>query len=198
MNVLIDKLPDTVMVSGIEIPINWDHRSGMKAHIALFDTDDSETFLEVMFPELPIFVEQDAASEAAAVFLMGAPTPALPGQKGRSSPPERAYSFLYDQESILAAFWQQYRIDLTQDTLHWWVFHALLRNLRDNRMADIMFQRTVEETSGMDDKERKRIRKNKARVALPEPVVEQKYKENLIACLKNGGVGLDGLLHGKS
>lgn len=201
MNILIDKLPDTVVVSGFEIPINCDYRSGMRAHIALFDAEPTEAdqiFLDAMYPQLPRYIDISDAFHAAAEFLMGAPVPILPGQKGKSKPPERAYSFLYDQEKIFAAFYQQYKIDLTKETMHWWVFHAMMHNLRGNHMADVMHMRTEQETAGMDDKERKRIRKNKSIWRLPEPVVDKKHKDDLIACLKNGGVGLEELLHGET
>lgn len=200
MNVLIDKLPDTVMVSGFEIPINSDHRSGIRAHIALFDdntADADQMFFDAMFPHLPAHIDVDAAFEAAAEFLIGAPVPALPAQKGKATPHERSHSFVYDQDAILAAFYQQYGIDLTKETLHWWVFHALLNNLRGNHMADIMNMRTAEETQGMDDKDKKQLRKNKAKWRLPEPVSDQKRKDDLVACLKNGGAGLEALLNGE-
>lgn len=200
MNVLLDKLPDTVMVSGFEIPINSDHRSAMRAIIALSDDDNiadtDQTLLDAMYPDLPAGVDAEDAFYAAAEFLMGAPVPTLPTQKGKAPTHERAYSFVYDQERILAAFYQQYRIDLTKETLHWWVFRALLGNLRGNSMAEIMELRTAEETAEMDKAHKNRIRKAKAKWRLPEPVSEQKHKDDLVACLKNGGVGLEALLNG--
>ena len=45
---------------------------------------------------------------------------------------KQIYSYEYDDEYIYGAFYEQYRIDLTCDKIHWWKFKALLKSLKDN------------------------------------------------------------------
>lgn len=43
--------------------------------------------------------------------------------------PALAYAFGADGSAIIAAFAREYRIDLTQEKMHWWRFSALLEGL---------------------------------------------------------------------
>lgn len=196
MNILTDKLPESIELFGSSIPIHADHRSCIRAIIALLDDDtlDNDEAVCVAFRAFYVreefwmrFPEEALAAETE--FLRGAPVPALPGQKvGRGITSERAYSFLYDQAAMYAAFWQQYRIDLTRDTLHWWKFKALLDHLHDNHMAEIMCKRTAQEESGMTSEQKKQIRKEKALWRLPALAQETKQADAVAQALMSGNV----------
>ena len=201
MNILTDKLPESVELFGSSIPIHADHRSCIRAIIALLDDgalDDDES----VYAALHAFYAQDdfvqdnlwmqfpeEALAAEAEFLRGAPVPALPGQKsGGGATGERAYSFLYDQTAIYAGFWQQYRIDLARDTLHWWRFKALLDHLHGNHMAEIMCKRTAQEESGMTSDQKKQLRKEKTLWKLPALAQETRQADAVAQALMSGNV----------
>lgn len=84
------------------------------------------------------------------------------------------YSFKYDAPYIIAAFWQQYGIDLTSAKLHWWLFRALFDALGDDtRFMKILGYRTVD-TSDIKDKKRKRHYSKLKRIyALPDDRTEE-------------------------
>lgn len=196
MNILTDKLPESVELFGNTVPVRADHRSCIRAIIALLDDDtlDNDEAVCVAFRAFYVreefwmrFPEEALAAETE--FLRGAPVPALPGQKaGGETTNERAYSFLHDQAAMYAAFWQQYRIDLTRDTLHWWQFKALLDHLHGNHMAEIMCKRTAQEESGMNSEQKKQLRKEKALWRLPALAQETKQADAVAQALISGNV----------
>lgn len=196
MNILTDKLPESVELFGSPVPVRADHRSCIRAIVALLDDDtlDNDEAVCVAFRAFYVgdefwmqFPEEALAAETE--FLRGAPVPALPGQKaGGGTTNERAYSFLYDQTAIYAAFWQQYHIDLSQETLHWWRFKALLDHLHGNHMAEIMCKRTAREESGMNSEQKKQLRKEKALWRLPALAQETKQADAVAQALISGNV----------
>ena len=196
MNILTDKLPESIELFGSSIPIHADHRSCIRAIIALLDDDtlDNDEAVCVAFRAFYVRDEfwmrfPEEALVAETEFLRGAPVPALPGQKaGGGTTNERAYSFLYDQAAIYAAFWQQYRIDLVRDTLHWWQFKALLDHLHGNHMAEIMCKRTAQEEPGMTSEQKKQLRKEKALWRLPALAQETRQADAVAQALMSGNV----------
>ena len=199
MNILTDKLPESVELFGSPVPVHADHRSCIRAIVALLDDDtlDNDEAVCVAFRAFYVrdefwmrFPEEALAAETE--FLRGAPVPALPWQKaGGGATNDRAYSFLYDQAAMYAAFWQQYRIDLTRETLHWWQFKALLDHLHGNHMAEIMCKRTAQEESGMTSEQKKQLRKEKTLWKLPALAQETKQADAIVQALLNGGEGLE-------
>ena len=196
MNILTDKLPESVDLFGSPVPVHADHRSCIRAIVALLDDDALENDEAVCVAFRAFYVRDEfwmrfpeEALAAETEFLRGAPVPALPGQKsGGGTTGERAYSFLYDQTAIYAAFWQQYRIDLARDTLHWWRFKALLDHLHGNHMAEIMCKRTAQEESGMNSDQKKQLRKEKSLWRLPALAQETKQADAVAQALISGNV----------
>lgn len=45
---------------------------------------------------------------------------------------DQIFSYEYDDEYIYGAFYEQYRIDLSYQKVHWWKFRALMKSLKDN------------------------------------------------------------------
>lgn len=196
MNILTDKLPESIELFGSSIPIHADHRSCIRAIIALLDDDALENDEAVCVAFRAFYVREEfwmqfpeEALAAETEFLRGAPVPALPGQKaGGGITSERAYSFLYDQTAMYAAFWQQYHIDLAQQTLHWWQFKALLDHLHGNHMAEIMCKRTAQEESGMTSDQKKQLRKEKTLWKLPALAQETRQADAVAQALMSGNV----------
>lgn len=196
MNILTDKLPESVELFGSPVPVRADHRSCIRAIVALLDDDTLDNDEAVCMAFRAFYVRDEfwmrfpeEALAAETEFLRGAPVPALPGQKsGGGTTAERAYSFLYDQTAIYAAFWQQYHIDLARDTLHWWRFRALLDHLHGNHMAEIMCKRTAQEESGMTSEQKKQLRKEKALWKLPALAQETRQADAVAQALISGNV----------
>lgn len=88
------------------------------------------------------------------------------------------YSYEYDDEYIFSAFWQEYRIDLTRDRVHWWKFKALLKSLKD----DVQFEKIKSYRAYKgEDKNLKELREY---YKLPLPKSEQDRLDALYDTLK--------------
>lgn len=197
MNLIIDGLPTTVVISGEAVPIETDHRVGMLFDLAMADDDltDEEklmTALRLYFPGREFTPDklQDAVSAILWFFRAGqTPAPA----EGDAAP---VYSFEHDAELIYAAFLQAYGIDLATQTLHWWQFHALLRSIPETCLfARAVGYRSAEIPADASQKERERIQKMKDLYKLPLSEKQQKMETDLSALLMAGGNPLE-LLEG--
>lgn len=51
---------------------------------------------------------------------------------GKTGKNKQIYSYKYDDEYIYGAFYEQYKIDLAYDKVHWWKFKSLLKSLKDD------------------------------------------------------------------
>lgn len=51
---------------------------------------------------------------------------------GKTGTNKQIYSYKYDDEYIYGAFYEQYKIDLAYDKVHWWKFKSLLKSLKDD------------------------------------------------------------------
>lgn len=195
INIITDDLPSGVLINGINVPFCPDHKSCIRAVSALVDDtevdeqDAAYKALNAFYAMVPETVEIDTLFSAMLDFLSGPPVPVLPGQRGKCGENVAPmYSFLYDQQMIFAAFMQQYHIDLTEKTLHWWKFKALLNNLTGNPMAEVMCIRSAEETPDMDNKERKRVRENRKHWAVPVRTESDKRSDAVAAALLSGNL----------
>ena len=100
------------------------------------------------------------------------------GRGGAGAPTLQIYSYEYDDEYIFSAFWQEYRIDLTRDKVHWWKFKALLKSLKD----DVQFEKIKSYRAYKgEDKNLKELREY---YKLPLPKSEQDRLDALYDTLK--------------
>lgn len=91
---------------------------------------------------------------------------------------KQAYSYEFDDDYIYGAFYEQYRIDLTYEKLHWWKFKALLKSLKeDTEFVKIQGYRSY---SGED----KNMKELKDYWELPKPIDEQQRLNSLYESLK--------------
>ncbi|MBP3337343.1 MAG: hypothetical protein J6L59_02925 [Clostridia bacterium] len=128
--------------------------------------------LGLVYTSLPQSIEE--ALKEIADFYSGT-------KKKEKSTSKRMFDFEYDGELILAAFRQQYGINLLKENLHWHEFLALLRGLT----ADTLFVRTINvrsaDLSEIKDKEkRKKLLYLKRMCALPLTEKEERENEELI------------------
>lgn len=149
INILIDELPDQVLIDGELYDLDTDFKTAIRI-IQDFEDDEltvyEKNFLMIrrLFPTMP--ENTDEAIKQALKFLDGGETPT----EGEETTPVRLYSFSKDANLIYAAFRQTHGIDLQTAKLHWWQFLALFMDLG----ADTTFSNLVNL--------RKRVKEGKA------------------------------------
>lgn len=168
MNILTDRLPDTVEIGGAEFEINTDFRAGIAFELMVEKGEQRiGRLLSPFFPDgfpceviTEAFVE-DALEKALVFYRLGDDTEQKQEKTGKQS-----YSFDVDGETIYADFWRYYGLDLSTSYLHWWSFRALLTGLPDDSgFKQRVYYRTCE-LSGLPKKERERINKIRNLIAI--------------------------------
>ena len=173
MNPLLNRMPETLTVSGKRYPIRWDFRSGLRVILAFEDTrltgqEQAEIMLRVLYKEPPEDIP--AALKQAVWFLNGGEA-----QSGGGSLPDsgsgRLYSFQTDAACIDSAFRRSYGIDLQTASLHWWQFCRYFMDLS----ADCLFCRLV---SLRERKKRGKLSAEEKKVlARLDGTAQQEYSE---------------------
>lgn len=177
-NILLDSLPETVMVDGKEFYIESDFRAGIiMEKILLSDMDDKDKILDLIGVFFPDEQPEDLNKAVDAILYMyrcGNDEPSKPRRKQKNGnvelKPKQIYSFEYDAPYIYGAFMSQYRIDLNEiEYLHWWKFQALFKSLNsDNKIVEIMGYRSADLSKIKNKAERDRIARMKNLFALPQ------------------------------
>lgn len=183
-NILLDSLPETVVVDGREYPIYSDFRTGIILEQILGDDelDGKQKFYEIMrlyfVDEVP--ENKDGALEAILYFYSCGKQEnkrKAKRKKEGAPPPKKSYDFMYDDDYVYSAFLTQYGIDLNEiEYLHWWKFMAMFRSLEShNKIVEIIGYRQADLGKIQDKKERARIANLQKLYELPrkESVEEQ-------------------------
>ena len=171
MNILIEPLPYSLHGAAI----NADFRVMVQIEHLLQDSEMPcllalETALRLFYKEPPENPQQ--AIQDMLWFYQGGEeaeeteTEAI-RERLRGGGADRAYDFYEDSAMIYAAFYAQYRLDLTEiEFLHWWKFRALFANIDEMQMMNkVMEYRTVD-TRGMDKKLKSNYERLKKRYKL--------------------------------
>lgn len=159
MNILTDKLPEEY--KGYRI--NTDFRVGIQLSRILDNkVEDDDSWLDDVIDLLwgngvpttlsedgLIVVDYDLVQETILWFRCGGnPTFELRKAKRKqvkqSELTETAYDFEEDSGYILAAFMQQYGIDLADTKMHWFKFLALFKSLQDCAFTKLQEIRTLD------------------------------------------------------
>ncbi|MCL2563149.1 MAG: bacteriophage Gp15 family protein [Oscillospiraceae bacterium] len=180
-NILIDDLPRTVEVDGVEVPIRC--QTNVSIAISLLDEEkvfrpgDADFALETAVKQLSLFYPVIPGDEMLALqrlieFYSYTPLAGAQSREGRPQTSleqhKRNFSFKYDGGLIYSAFLQQYGIR-GFDELHWFEFQALLEGLTDETQFIKAIQfRTMQITKEMSKAEKAYYRKMKRRYALPD------------------------------
>ena len=160
--------PDSVSVCGTKHTVNTDFRIMCRFEIAIQKSDTAEITSAVS----DFFIGNIPADINAAVnavlefYLCGkqAEDGKASGKNGK-----RCYDYNEDWKYFIAAFRQQYSIDLNTALLHWWEFSALFSGLTDDtELIKIMQIRCTDLKGISDKKERERIKKLQERYALKQ------------------------------
>ena len=160
--------PDSVSVCGTKHPVNTDFRIMCRFEIAIQKSDTAEITSAVsdfFIGNIPDDVDE-TVNAAVSFYLCG-----KQAEDGKSSGKngKRCYDYNEDWKYFIAAFRQQYGIDLNTALLHWWEFSALFSGLTDDtELIKIMQIRCTNLKDISDKKERDRIKKLQERYALKQ------------------------------
>lgn len=127
-NILVDELPDAVLIGDTEYPLETDFRAALRVILAFEDNqltglEKQAVLLDNLYPERPHDLQ--AAIEQGMKFLNGGEQ----DDEDAGDLPLRLYSFHKDAGLIFAAFRQSHGIDLETAEMHWWKFLALFSDL---------------------------------------------------------------------
>ena len=140
MNLLIDKLPETVEIDGLQYPINTDFRISILFEQLLADASltEQEKLLQALrlyYPMIPTNIPE-AIEQILWFYRCGKEQKAVVEDKSSAA----VFDYDYDDQYIYAAYLDQYGIDLQDiNHLHWWKFKAMFAGLKeDNKLCKIM------------------------------------------------------------
>ena len=197
MNVLLDRLPDSVEICGQAVPIDTNFYTGiifeeMGVDDDLSDGEKIETALRLYFGDNVRFVGIDAVMEAIdkIMWFYSCGKPKETGNEAEE-PGKIVFSYEHDAEYIYQAFMSAYQIDLREEKVHWWKFRALFKALPDTtQFMKIVGYRSVKITSKMSKDEKAFYQKMKRLFALPKDGAhgnsDSKLQAELEEALRNG------------
>lgn len=202
-NILLDKLPEAVTVSGISYPIRTDYRRSIGFELLL--QNRSLTPQNRFWRQLDMYYISDipsdpaAAYEAILVFYSGGKNfndkkHAASNSIVVSTPkPKRILDYKQDANYLYAAFLSQYGVDLADvEHLHWWKFCAMIAGLDEHQMmSKIMGWRAADLGKIRNRDERNRIRKLQAMFAIDEHLTREEIAAQAGSAFAGGGVSID-------
>jgi len=162
-------LPTTVDVGGIEVPIEYDYRAGIRFESLIFDRSVPEhrkvaLALGIWYPLGLNGADIGKAIHAMLDFYRCGKTDVDRGESMK-----QLYSYDADYDTIYAGFLQSYGIDLFDtERLHWWRFRAMMTALpSDCQFMRVVGYRGAKIERDMSKEQKAHIRKMKAIYALP-------------------------------
>lgn len=216
MNVLLDRLPTEIFISGKPVPIASDFRTWilfeqLNLDKTLSEDQKAEKSLRLVFPDLmhiPLN-EPKQIIERLMWFYRGGDRQQneyqLREQK-RSEARQNAgdetstlyYDYDFDADYIYAAYMQQYGVDLSTSTMHWWKFRAMFAGLTDKtKFVQIMGYRAAKIDKDMTESQKRFYKRMKKMYALPLPQDEQEKTRAIEDALQGGDITLLMQLLGK-
>lgn len=200
MNMLLDELPETVEVDGMEYEINTDFRTVILFELMMQDADFPRE--QKPWQAIDLFytdeVPHNIAKATDAIiwfYACGKPDRKKKENEAGESSAKRIYSFEHDDDYIYSAFMSQYRMDLNEiEYLHWWKFRSMFNSIKeDEKIAKIMEYRSIDITPKMSKEQKSFYRRAKEMYALPVSKSEEEKIDAIKEVLMNGG-DLSGLL----
>lgn len=176
MNILIDLVPESVEIDGIEYEIRTDFRISILFEMMMQDEELSNEekilkALELYYPIIPDNVEE-AIDKIKWFYRCGKDIVKSNNESHGES--VKIYDYEYDDDYIYSAFLSQYNVDL-QDIkhLHWWKFKAMFKSLNeDNKIVKIMQYRSIDLSEIKDKEQNAYYRKMKKLYKIPRSTGE--------------------------
>ncbi|CAM2828234.1 bacteriophage Gp15 family protein [Hathewaya histolytica] len=194
MNILIDILPTTVNIEGVEYAINSDFRTSILFELLMQDSTIGEEekiymALELYYTTIPQNINE--AIEQMLWFYRCGKNEVKSKGTGKGKSVTQIYSFEHDDDYIYSAFLDQYGVDLQDmEYLHWWKFKAMFKSLKeDNELVKIMGYRAMDLSKIKDKEQKNYYKKMKELYKIPTNISKnEKEKLNKIEeILLNGG-----------
>ena len=188
MNILTEKLPEHINVSGTPVKIHTDFRLYIKA-MGLLGAGNRSQLAEVldMLIAEPEKVNKANINECITA-LMEFIEHSKVKTEGTGKSATKCFDFEYDAERIYAAFLQQYNIDLSVCDMHWWMFKALFDGLsEETQLVKVMQYRAMDLTKIKDKEQKEFYRKKKEYYKIPLPEHIAKKRNEIAEILANGG-----------
>ena len=89
--------------------------------------------LTKFYPAFYLVMEKGLINEAVEKFIWfyfcGKEHIPTPTKKQKETKASQIYSYKHDSDLIWSAYWMYARIDLTEESLHWWKFKAIWNSL---------------------------------------------------------------------
>ncbi len=185
MNLLTEKLPDSISVCGENFAVNTDFRVWIKVENIFAEkrqlTPDMllQLFSLVLAEKVLPKSFGDTLSAILAFYACNKTSSKKAGNSSASN--VRVVSFTEDAGLIYAAFLAQYGIDLTTASLHWWKFRALFDGLTDkHKICEIMGYRATDLSKIKNREQRAHYRKLKEMYKLPDTrSIEEIERDNI-------------------
>lgn len=199
MNILIDALPETVLVCRKKYEIRTDFRFSMLFEILMQDNaiepkEKTKRAIELYYP-VPPQNYAEAVNALLWFYKCGKEENPVKQKMAARKAKTRVYSFDYDDDYIYAAFMTQYGIDLNDiEYMHWWKFRAMFNSLTNqNEFVKIMEYRSMDIKGDMPKEQKEFYKKMQKLHALPTARDEDEKLNDIEQALINGG-NLSGLL----
>lgn len=171
INLLFESLPDSITVWNKDYKVNTDYKYWIELSDALNDPDCNKEYLanvimNIFYDEMPSEFNSEVFL-AIKGFLVGNvdDNERTAGDENISAK-QRVYDYKIDSEYFIAAFQQQYQINLLEANMHWFRFLALFHGLGDCELKQRMHYRGIDLSNIKDKKERARVRKIQYELAL--------------------------------
>lgn len=185
MNILIDNLPEHIMIDDIPCPVNTDFRVWIK--FALMFEDTKQDRYQFITKVLNLCLKKGSGQKLPALdklldavyefYAMKQPKPTQGRKQDENK--KAVFSFEYDAEYIYTAFYSQYGIDLNTANMHWWKFKTLFQGLTgEHQYCKIIEYRTIKLSEIKDKKQREQISKMKRLYALPDNRTEEQKERD--------------------
>jgi hypothetical protein len=124
--------------------------------------------------------DQSAAFERMGWFIRCG----KPEEQAKQRKPE--FDFCHDSGIIFSSFWEQYGIDLSTASLHWWKFSALFTGLGEHTMFRQVISIRTRREDGLDAASKAELREAKRIWALPAGIFKPQRDNALAAALLKG------------
>ena len=182
MSLLTDALPETVQIEGKIYPIETDFRRWIEFSQLVF-TNGADAVVFTKMLALIFKAKCPPIKIETLTVMLGFFNPFTVdtatqgnGKKERG----KIYDFDYDAKLIYASFLQQYGINLTRVSLHWWEFKALFDGLsEDTPFGKVLKFRCADISEIKDKNMQKYYRKMKNIYALPDNRTEKQKELDL-------------------
>lgn len=179
----IQKLCSSVQIDGRVYEINTDFKVWIEIEHLFFDRSkrDGQRLAEILALAYPVLPENPMEAVYGIMWFYSAGE-RNKGEGERDMLP--SYDLTEDFDYVWGAFLGEFGIDLTEISMHWWKFRALLGCLSEEcRFSKIVGYRTMD-TSRIKDKELRRFyekmkKRFRLKAAFDEKVREQQLEDSL-------------------